>query len=90
MVNILLKMNILAWVVFGLIVGVIANLIEPGKAQGGLIGTTIIGILGGLLGGFLGSLIFGVGVTGFDVPSLIVAVIGSVLLIWILRAVRRV
>lgn len=82
-------MNIIAWIVFGLIVGVIANYIDPQPSRGGIVGSSILGILGALLGGFLGDLIFGVGVTGFNLSSFIVAVIGSLVLLFIGRAFRR-
>ena len=82
-------MNILAWILFGLIVGWIANVIDPTPARGGLLGTILLGILGALLGGFLGNLIFGVGVNGFDLSSFIVAVIGSLILLSVGRSFRR-
>lgn len=82
-------MDILTWVVFGLIVGIIANIIDPRPMSGGLIGAIILGILGAMLGGFLGNLLFGVGVSGFNFTSLIVAVLGSLLLLFISRAVAR-
>lgn len=83
-------MNILAWIVFGLIVGIIANYIDPRPAYGGILGAIVLGILGALVGGFLSSLVFGVGISGFNLPSLIIAVLGALLLLLIARAVRRV
>jgi uncharacterized membrane protein YeaQ/YmgE (transglycosylase-associated protein family) len=47
-------MGILAWIVFGLVVGVVAKLLTPGKDPGGIIVTMLIGIAGALLGGFVG------------------------------------
>lgn len=82
-------MNILAWVVFGLIVGAIANWIDPRPSQGGILGAVVLGILGALLGGFLGDLIFGVGVTGLNLSSFIVAVVGSLVLLIVSRAFLR-
>ena len=81
-------MNILTWIVFGLVVGIIANLIDPKPAQGGMSGTILLGVLGALLGGFLGDLIFGVGEIGFNLSSFIVAVIGSLILLALSRAFR--
>lgn len=75
-------MNIVTWVLFGLVVGIVANLLDPVSASRGWLGTIAVGILGSLLGGFLGDLIFGVGVTGFNLPSFILAVIGSLLVIF--------
>lgn len=74
-------MNIVAWVVFGLIVGVVANMIDPRAGRGGILGAIILGIMGSLVGGFLGNLLFGVDVTGFNLSSFIVAVAGSLLLL---------
>lgn len=82
-------MNILAWIVFGLIVGAIANWLDPRPSQGGFLGAIILGILGALLGGFLGDLLFGIGVTGFNFSSFIVAVIGALILLFVSRAFLR-
>lgn len=82
-------MNIIAWIVFGLIVGLVAYYIDPASKKAGLVGTTILGILGALLGGFLGSLLFGVGITGFDLSSFIVAVIGALVLLFVGRTFTR-
>ena len=82
-------MNILSWILFGLIVGWIANVIDPASARGGLLGTILLGILGALLGGLIGNLIFGVGITGFNFSSFIIAVIGSLVLLFVGRSFRR-
>lgn len=83
-------MNILTWVLLGLIAGGIAKLIMPGKDPGGCLVTVGIGILGALLGGFLGTTFFGWGtVTGFDLKSLAIAVAGSILLLLVYRLLVR-
>lgn len=82
-------MNILAWVVFGLVVGVIANYVDPKPSYGGVVGAVILGVVGSLIGGFLSSLLLGVGVTGFNIPSIIIGVLGSLLLLLIARSFRR-
>ena len=82
-------MNILSWILFGLVVGVIANVIDPRPAQGGIFGAVILGIVGALVGGFVGDLLFGVGVSGFNLSSFIVAVIGSIVVLWAVRAFFR-
>ncbi|MBI3486507.1 GlsB/YeaQ/YmgE family stress response membrane protein [Candidatus Daviesbacteria bacterium] len=79
-------MNIVSWILFGLIAGVIANLIDPSPNRNGIIGTTILGILGALVGGYLGNLLFGVGVTGFNLSSFIIAVVGALALLIVQRA----
>ncbi len=75
-------MSILYWIIFGLIAGAITSFIVPGT-QGGILGLIILGIIGAVVGGFLGQKFFGVGVTGFNVNSFIVAVIGSILVLLI-------
>lgn len=81
-------MGILSWILFGLIAGVIAKFVLPGKDPGGIIVTILLGIGGGLLGGWLGSSVFSsTGVTGFNLASFAWAVGGSLLLLVIYRAV---
>ena len=77
-------MGILAWIVFGLIAAAIAKLIMPGEQGGGWIVTIILGIVGAFVGGWIGSMIAGVGISGFNITSMIVAVVGAliVLAIW--------
>jgi uncharacterized membrane protein YeaQ/YmgE (transglycosylase-associated protein family) len=81
-------MGILAWVIFGLIAGIIAKVIMPGKDPGGFILTVIIGIAGALIGGYISTL-FGFGdISGFDIRSFIIAVLGALLLLFIYHRVR--
>ena len=82
-------MNFFAWILFGLITGLLANIIDPYPAKGGLLGAMLLGIAGAVLGGFLGNMIFGLGVTGFNFPSFAVAVLGSLLLLFVGRAFGR-
>jgi uncharacterized membrane protein YeaQ/YmgE (transglycosylase-associated protein family) len=83
-------MNLFTWVLFGLLAGGIAKLIFPGKDPGGCLATIGIGILGALLGGFLGTTVFGWGeVTGFNLPSLGIAILGALLLLAVFRLLSR-
>ncbi len=83
-------MNILTWIVFGLLAGGIAKLIMPGKDPGGCLVTVGIGVLGALIGGLLGTTVFAWGtVTGFDLKSLAIAVAGSIVLLATYRLVVR-
>ena len=50
-------MTILGWILFGLIVGALAKLVMPGRVPGGLVVTTLLGIVGAVLGGFIGRLL---------------------------------
>lgn len=82
-------MGILAWLIFGLIAGAIAKAIHPGQDPGGWIVTIIIGIVGSMIGGWLGSMIFGVGVNGFNFKSMLIAVCGAVILLAGYRAIKK-
>jgi uncharacterized membrane protein YeaQ/YmgE (transglycosylase-associated protein family) len=82
-------MGIIAWIVLGLIAGAIAKAIMPGRDPGGVIVTMLIGIVGAFLGGFLGNLITGSGLNGFSLWSILLAVVGALLLLWIYRMTTR-
>lgn len=81
-------MEILYWVIFGLIAGGIANLISPNE-KGGIIGSIILGIVGAVVGGYLGQVFFGAGVTGFNLTSFFLAVVGALLVLFIARLFTR-
>lgn len=76
-------MEVLAWVLFGLLVGALAKLLLPGRDPGGCIVTALIGVAGALLGGFLGRAlgIYGPGQTA----GLVMSVVGAVLLLLLWR-----
>ncbi|MBI4079344.1 MAG: GlsB/YeaQ/YmgE family stress response membrane protein [Candidatus Levybacteria bacterium] len=78
----------ISWIIFGLLVGIVANAIDPSPSRGGLLGAILLGIVGALLGGFLADLIFGVGITGFNFTSFAIAVLGALLLLLIGRTFR--
>ena len=82
-------MGILAWIVLGLIAGAIAKALMPGKDPGGIIVTMLIGIVGAFIGGFLGNLITGRGVDGLSLWSILLAVVGALVLLWIYRMTTR-
>lgn len=82
-------MGILTWIVMGLIVGLLAKWIMPGPDPGGLLLTIVIGIAGAVVGGFLASQLGMGSVTGFNVPSLLIATGGALLLLWLNRILRK-
>ena len=82
-------MGIIAWIVLGLIAGAIAKAIMPGNDPGGFIVTVLIGIVGAFLGGFLGNMITGAGLNGFSLWSVVLAIAGSLILLWIYRMTTR-
>ncbi len=81
-------MGILSWILLGLVVGVLAKWILPGKDPGGFVITVLIGIAGALVGGFLASRLGLGSVTGFNFGSLAIAVAGSMLLLLLHRKMR--
>ena len=79
-------MGIIAWIVVGAIAGFITNMIMGGRE--GVIGTIILGIIGALVGGFLAGTVLKVAdVTGINIESIVVAVIGAVIVVAVYRAV---
>ena len=80
-------MGILTWIVVGLIAGALAKLIMPGDDPGGIIVTILIGIVGAFIGGFVFGLFGAGGVTGFNIGSIIVAVVGAIILLAIYRLI---
>lgn len=82
-------MGILAWIVFGLIVGIIAKLIMPGKDPGGFIITILLGVAGALIGGYIATFLGWGSITGFDFPSFLIAIIGAILLLVIYRVLKK-
>jgi len=79
-------MSILAWIILGLVAGWLAGQFMRGGGYG-IIGDIILGIVGALVGGFLSSVILGVDVTGFNLSSIIISVIGAIIVIAIARLV---
>lgn len=76
-------MGIISWIVFGLIAGLLAKYLMPGKAPGGIGMTILLGIAGAVVGGFLGTLIGFGDVSGFDLRSLLLAVGGGVVVLYL-------
>lgn len=84
------NMNIFMWVLLGLVAGIIANIIDPTPARDGLIAAIILGIVGAIIGGFMATTFFGFTVTGVNLQSLAIAVLGSLVLLTAGKALRRV
>jgi uncharacterized membrane protein YeaQ/YmgE (transglycosylase-associated protein family) len=78
--------NILSWLIFGLIVGIIAVFLDPTPTIKGLLSTVILGLLGAFVGGLIANLFTGVDViTGFNLVSFSVAIGGALLLLFLRR-----
>lgn len=83
-------MNLLSWIVVGLIAGWLAGKVMRGHGFG-LVGDVIIGVVGALVGGWLADSVLGlgVGVTGFNLTSILVAFAGAVVVLFVLRLLRK-
>jgi len=82
-------MGILSWIVLGLIAGMVAKFVMPGRQRGGCLMTTLLGIVGALLGGFIGRALGYTGVQDFSWASLGWAVLGSLVLLLVFGALFR-
>lgn len=80
-------MGIIIWIIFGALVGWVASMVMGGG--GGLFFDIIVGVVGAVVGGFIMSLIGQTGVTGFNFYSFLVALLGALVLIGIVRVVQR-
>lgn len=79
-------MAIIAWILFGLVVGLIARALMPGRQSMGVVMTVILGIIGSLIGGFVGNALSGEGMQ-FSPSGIILSILGSMLLLFIAGAV---
>lgn len=82
-------LNILLWIVFGALAGWIASMIMRTDAQMGALANIVVGIIGAFIGGFLVQTLTGMQVEGFNLSSLLVAILGAVILLAIVKALRR-
>jgi uncharacterized membrane protein YeaQ/YmgE (transglycosylase-associated protein family) len=80
-------MSVIGWIIFGLIAGIVAKLLTPGRDPGGFIVTTLIGIVGAVIGGYIGR---GLGWYQEGEPvGFLMAVVGSIVLLLLYRVVAR-
>ncbi len=86
-------MNILAWIVLGLIAGAIAKAIYPGYQGGGILGTMLLGIIGAFVGGTLYNVLttgtLALGAAGLSIGGVVVAVLGAIVALFIYYAATR-
>jgi uncharacterized membrane protein YeaQ/YmgE (transglycosylase-associated protein family) len=79
-------MSIIAWILLGLVAGWLAGQFMRGSGYG-LVGDIVLGIIGAVVGGFVSGALLGVDVTGFNLPSVIIAFVGAVIVVAIARAI---
>lgn len=81
-----MEYGILGWIIVGLIAGVLAKWIMPGKDPGGILITILIGIVGGVVGGFIASQL---GIDGGNIINIVIATAGAILLLFLYRLVTK-
>jgi len=77
--------SILAWIIVGLIAGWLAKMVVPGEVRGGLLGSLVVGVIGAFIGGWIWNFFGHTGATGINFASIIVAFVGSVILLLLVR-----
>ena len=82
-------LGILGWIIIGLVAGAIAGFFVPGRERMGCIGTLLVGVAGGLIGGFLWENVLNMGEASGWLGALVIAVLGSILVLFVLRAMSR-
>lgn len=83
------ELGILGWIIIGLIAGALAGFFVPGRERMGCLGTMIVGIIGGLLGGFLWVNVLGQDEATGWLGALVLATLGSILVLLVIRSMRR-
>src|SRR6267142_3171814 len=84
-----ITMGIATWIVLGLVAGLLAKIVMPGKDPGGIIVTILLGIAGALVGGFVGTRLGFGNISGFDLRSVAIAAGGALLLLFLNRFLKR-
>lgn len=77
--------NPISWILIGIIAGILAKVILPGRDPGGFLLTPLIGMGGAIVGGVIFRLLGGVGATGFNLWSILVATVGAMILLFVYR-----
>lgn len=80
-------MDILAWIVVGIVAGFLAKSVVPGEGPGGILGDLVVGVVGAVIGGWIMHSFGNAGATGINIWSIFVAFLGAVVLLFVLRAV---
>ena len=84
-----MDLNIIGWIVIGLIAGALAGFFVPGRERFGCLGTMLVGIIGGLLGGFLWVNVLGQSEASGWLGALVIATLGAIIVLLIIRAVSN-
>lgn len=82
-------MEIITWIIFGLVAGAVAKMLMPGRDPGGFVGTIVIGVVGAFVGGLIANMLgYGQADPGFNLKSFLFAVGGSIILLIVYRFVK--
>lgn len=81
-------MGFFSWIILGGLAGWIASIVTGDNKSMGIVANIVVGVIGALIGGYIITLFGGVGVTGFNIWSLAVAILGSVVLLALVKALR--
>lgn len=81
-------MGVISWVLFGLVVGIIARCLTPGKEHLGIIMTVVLGVVGALIGGAVSTFLGFGNVNGFNIYSIVVATVGSIVLLFVIHKLK--
>lgn len=79
-------MDILAWIIVGVIAGFLAKAVVPGEGPGGVLGDLVVGVVGAIIGGWVMNSFGHAGANGINIWSIFVAFLGAVILLFIMRA----
>ena len=82
-------MNIVLWIFFGTIVGVVAHILDPYPESGGAAGAIVLGIAGALVGGVVANLILGISITQVSLSSFVIASLASLFVLFVQRALFK-
>lgn len=82
-------MSILSWLVLGGLAGWVASIVVKKSSSLGLVGNVVVGIVGAFIGGYIFTFMGGSGITGFDIKSFFVALVGSIILLFLINLVKK-
>lgn len=81
-------MGFITWIVLGLLVGILAKWIMPGRDGGGFFMTVLLGIIGAMVGGYVGTLLGLGSVTGFNLSSIAITTMGALIVLFVFNKIR--